>query len=227
MSGRNSERVAVVTASARSLPARTYPIDEAIGSNRTWTRSPSRSACASIVNAMTRSRTAQKKFGSKRTDVTVLHDRFYPLAIIEVKIGVKTLSDIAKDLLKVTDTIGALKPQCASRVRGAVVFQVHIAGSEWRYKVEHFAAAITTTENKLKTDLAEHGHKNSSYDFSFHPLQSENEGSTARDIEPDGDEYAWGEHGHATRYYAVLIKSKTPQPKAPRTIAELKVFTQS
>jgi hypothetical protein len=63
-----------------------------------------------IINATTKSITARKKLGSKRTDVMVLHQQFYPLAIIEVKIGVKTLRGIAKDLLKITDTIDALKP---------------------------------------------------------------------------------------------------------------------
>jgi hypothetical protein len=85
------------------------------------------------------------------------------------------------------------------------VFQVHIAGSENRYKLVHFVAASQATENKLKNKLAEYGRANSGYDFSFHALQSESEGYTTRDIEPDGDEYAWGEHGHSTRYYAVLI----------------------
>jgi hypothetical protein len=48
----------------------------------------------------------RKKFGSHRTDVAVLTVKCVLLAIIEVKIGVKTLNAIKKDLLKITDTAG-------------------------------------------------------------------------------------------------------------------------
>src|SRR5215510_4210384 len=45
-SGRSSERVAVLTASARSLPVLTYSIEDGSGSNVTCTRPPMRSASA-------------------------------------------------------------------------------------------------------------------------------------------------------------------------------------
>src|SRR5262249_18521805 len=45
-SGSASERVAVVTASARSLPALMYSIEEPAPLNITWTWSPSRSISA-------------------------------------------------------------------------------------------------------------------------------------------------------------------------------------
>ena len=120
------------------------------------------------------------------------------------------------------DIVDALKPEFASRVWGAAVFQVHIGGSEGRYEEDDFKDAIATTENTIKAGLVEHGQANSGYNFSFHPLQSKNEGYTARQLEPDGDELAWGQHGHATRYYAVLIKSKVIRPKPAKTIAEHK-----
>lgn len=173
-----------------------------------------------IVNEMVRrAGKPRKQFGSRRTDVAVLVSNFYPLAMIEVKIGVKTIRGIAEDLIKITDTIDALKPEFASRVWGAAVFQVHIGGSEGRYEEDDFKDAIATTENTIKAGLVEHGQANSGYNFSFHPLQSKNEGYTARQLEPDGDELAWGQHGHATRYYAVLIKSKVTRPKPAKTIA--------
>jgi hypothetical protein len=182
----------------------------------------------SILNAMTvrRTRDARKEFGSRRTDVAVLFNEMFPLAIIEVKIGVKTLRAIEKDLVKITDTIDALKPQYASRMLGAAVFQVHVAGSEERYTEEHFRAAIAAIEKTLGTGLAEHGEVYSGYDFSFHCLQPKNEGYTPRDIELDDDGYAWGQHGHATRYYAVLIKSRVSRPKPPTTFVELKAYMQ-
>src|SRR5262245_59929423 len=43
MSGSTSERIAVVTASARSLPALIYPIEETVVGNITWTCPASRS----------------------------------------------------------------------------------------------------------------------------------------------------------------------------------------
>ena len=46
MSGSASERVAVVTASARSLPALMYSIEEDMGANMTCTCPPSRSVSA-------------------------------------------------------------------------------------------------------------------------------------------------------------------------------------
>jgi hypothetical protein len=182
-----------------------------------------------FVNGLTMRRTgkALKKFGSKRTDVAVLLNELVPLAIIEVKIGVKTLKGIESDLLKITDTIDALKPQYASRVWGAAVFQVHIAGSKNRYKKAHFKAAIAGTEKTISTGLAAYGRMKSGYAFTFHQLQSKNEGYTARELEFDGEEHAWGQDGHATRYYAVLAKSKIARPRAPETILELKAYMGS
>jgi hypothetical protein len=46
MSGSTGERVEVVTASTRSLPALTYSIDEEMLANMTWTCPPSRSTSA-------------------------------------------------------------------------------------------------------------------------------------------------------------------------------------
>ena len=52
MSGSASERVAVVTASARSLPALMYSIDEGMLSNMTCTCPPIRSVSAGAVAAI-------------------------------------------------------------------------------------------------------------------------------------------------------------------------------
>ena len=139
---------------------------------------------------------ARRNFGSKRTDIAVLRNDYAPLAIIlaiiEVKIGVKTLRGIAKDLVKITYAIDALKPLYASGVWGASVFQVHISGSDARHTEQQFRDAIAATEKRLKADLADH------------------------------ERGYVGQHGQATRFYAVLIKSKISKPKLPRTFAELK-----
>ena len=52
MSGSASERVAVVTASARSLPALTYSIDDGIVAKSTCTCPPSRSVSAGRTAAI-------------------------------------------------------------------------------------------------------------------------------------------------------------------------------
>src|SRR5262245_45490969 len=49
MPGSTSERVAAVTASARSLPALIYPIDETVVKNTTWTCPASRSLNAATL----------------------------------------------------------------------------------------------------------------------------------------------------------------------------------
>jgi hypothetical protein len=182
-----------------------------------------------FANGMTmrRSGPPPKKLGSKRTDVALLHSGLFPLAMIEVKIGVKTIRGIETDLIKITDTIDALKPEYASGVWGAAVFQVHIPGSKGRYEEGHFMTSMAKTEATIKSGLAEHAKIHTGYDFGFHSLQSQEEGYTATTLEPDGDGFAWGQHGHATRYYSVLIKSKVPKPKPPQTIAELKAYSES
>ena len=126
------------------------------------------------------------------------------------------------------DTIGALKPEYASRVWGAAVFQVHIAGSKSRYKAAHFKMAIAETVEVIEGGLADHAKAHPNYIFCLHSLQAENGGYTAQELEPDGDgSFVYGRDGHATRYYVVLIKSKIPKPSQPKTVEELKVSSQT
>ncbi len=177
------------------------------------------------VNGMTMRKSGPpvKTFGSQSTDVAVLKDNLIPLAVIEVKIGVKTLNAIKGDILKITDTIRSLKPQYASRVRGASIFQVHVAGSTKRYKKEHLKAAIQQVEKSLRDELNAYGRKDADFRFSFRAFQTGDEGIVPREVEHDGDSSAWGQHGHATRFYAVLIRSKQSVPPAPHTLALLKL----
>jgi hypothetical protein len=178
-----------------------------------------------MVNGMTMRKSGPpvKTFGSQRTDVVILNDKFIPLAIIEVKIGVKTLNAIKGDLLKITDTIRSLKPQYASRVRGASIFQVHVAGSTKRYTEVHFKTAIERIEKLLRDEIEVYGRMAVDFHFSFRAFQTGDEGIVPREVEHDDDSSAWGQHGHATRYYAVLIRSKQSVPPAPHTLAQLKI----
>jgi hypothetical protein len=164
----------------------------------------------------------RKKFGSRRTDIAVLMSKVVPLAIIEVKIGVKTLNKIKGDLLKITDTIRSLKPQFAARVRGAVVFQVHVAGSVSRLHVRQLNHAVKKIEKSLRTSLRAYKKAHADFRFTLYPLQSGDEGIVATELEPDGNGLAWGREGHATRYYAVLVRSKQRAGGAPLTFRQLK-----
>ena len=53
--------------------------------------------------------------------------------------------------------------------------------------MEHFKAAIASTETTIKSGLLKHGGKYASYDFNLHSLQSEEDGYTKREIEYDDD----------------------------------------
>lgn len=182
-----------------------------------------------MVNGMTMRRSGPPvpKFGSRRTDVAVLKDQIIPRAIVEVKIGVKTLRGILEDLEKITDTIGAMKPQYAVNVWGAAVFQVHIAGGPRRYTEQHLRDAVEQVERTLQTQLKAYASLKNGFQFSFHPLQSDDAGIVPQELEPDGDGMAWGRHGHATRNYAVLIQSTELQPGPARTFEDLKALSRS
>jgi hypothetical protein len=113
-------------------------------------------------------------------------------------------------------------------VWGAAVFQVHIAGSKSRYEEAHFKTAIAETMKVIDEGLADHAKAQPNYIFRIHSLQAENEGYTPQELEPDGEgSFVWGQDGHATRYYAVLIKSKIAKPRLPQTIEDLKAYSQA
>jgi hypothetical protein len=152
----------------------------------------------------------RKSLGSCRTDIVVWQNEVIPLAIIEIKIGVKTLRKIADDPEKITGTIDMLKSQYSSRVVGASVFQVHVEGSDKRPDIPKLTAAIEKIEKKLGTALRDHEKAKPGFSFAMHPLQPANAGIVGQELEGDGDDLSWGVHGHATRFYAVLIRSTKP-----------------
>jgi hypothetical protein len=97
-----------------------------------------------------------------------------------------------------------------------------------RYEEAHFKTAIAETMKVIDEGLANHAKAHPNYNFRLHSLQSENEGYTPQELEPDGDGgFVWGQDGHATRYYTVFIKSKIAKPRLPQTIEELKAYSQT
>lgn len=177
-----------------------------------------------LVNGMVALKSARpfKVLKSMRTDVAILRDSLIPLAMVEVKIGVKTLRPLKADLKKITDTIAMMQAKYAAKVIGAAVFQVHIPGSRSRYYAEQFKAAAEKAEKGIETELTTYAAGYPEFRFTMHALQGANDGFVGRDLEPDGDSFAWGQHGHATRYHAILIRSPRPVPPPPKTIEDLK-----
>lgn len=164
-----------------------------------------------LVNGMTQNAAADRQsLGSCRTDIVVWQDEIIPLVMIEIKINVKTLNKISADLKKITGTINMLKSQYANCVIGASVFQVHVEGNDKRPDVPKLSAAIEKIERKLETALRDHEKAEPGFSFALHQLQPTNAGVVGRELEGDGGELSWGVHGHATRFYAVLIQSTRP-----------------
>lgn len=151
---------------------------------------------------------SRKFLGSKRTDIALTDSELIPLALIELKIGVKTLNKVRKDLHKISDTISLLKPKFAKRVIGAVVFQVHVAGSKKLTHFGDFKSAVEKIEKSLRDSLIQFSKGQPGFSYDMVPLQGKNQGIVPRDIEPedDGKTLVLGEHGHATRYYAMIIE---------------------
>lgn len=165
-----------------------------------------------FVNVRTGLKAAQprKVLRSKRTDVAIVADGLIPLALIEVKIRVKKLRAIKLDLDKIATTISLLKANFAAKVIGAVVFEVHIRGTRSRSYEADFKSAALAVESALKAELDIYAKSRQDFRFTIHPLQTDDGGIFEREIEGFGEDAAWGAHGHATRYHAIIIRSTRP-----------------
>jgi phage-related tail protein len=176
-----------------------------------------------LVNAMTarKGTNAALTLRSKRTDIAIA-DYNGLLALVELKIGVKKLRGIKLDLDKITTTINLLKARHAAKAIGAVVFQVHIPGTRSRSLRHHFQQVVDKVENALESELIKYAETRPGFTFKIHPLQDPTEGIVERELEIDGEEMAWGQEGHATRYHAILIRSTRPVPPTFGTFEDLK-----
>jgi hypothetical protein len=156
---------------------------------------------------------ARRKLGRKRTDVAVLKDGLIPLAIIEIKIGIRKFGRRLKDdLAKITTTIGMMRADYAANTIGAAVFQVHIPGSKNGFdSTAQLKAKAERVEKTLRADLMRYAKSQSDFEITMHPLQSPDGGIVATDVELDNDgEKTLGSPGHATRYHVVIIRSLRP-----------------
>lgn len=166
-------------------------------------------------------KTAWKKLGAKRTDIA-LSSGTKLLALIEVKIGARSLQRIKSDLDKITSTLAFMFPESARDVIGAVVFQVHISGGERLFYVEQLSPAIESLESNFARDLETYRNTRPGFSFHLEPLQGLDEGIVERDVETDSDgSQSWGQYGHVTRYYAIVIESVRPVQPRPDRLADL------
>lgn len=127
-----------------------------------------------LVNGMTALKgvTPRKELGAMRTDVAIVQDNLIPLALIEVKIGVKKLGRLKDDLDKITATIALMKARFAAQVIGAAVFQVHIPGTCARYSDHQFKTAAEEVETGLEAKVGSYASSRPDFSFSMHSLQS-------------------------------------------------------
>jgi hypothetical protein len=162
----------------------------------------------------------RKKLGSKRTDVALVQD-FVPLAMIEVKIGIRKLTGIKEDLKKIASSMRLMQVKFAKNVIGASVFQVHLDTTRYRYEEKHFREAIRKLESDLNSTLKTYGRYRPGFAFSMHSLQAPNEGFAEPEEDQDGDgELIIGRPRHVTRYYAILMRCT--RQKSPVILNELR-----
>lgn len=148
----------------------------------------------------------------KRTDIVLVNTKVIPIALIEVKIGVASLNGICVDLDKITDVFRRLNSTHASKLIGAVVFQVHIGAAKFRTTSQLLKTAIERKEKQIRSELSDYENRNSSFSFRMVARQGPDDGISAS----DEDNY-----GHATRYHAVVIRDRRV-PKRRNGLADLK-----
>lgn len=180
-----------------------------------------------LVNGMTAKKKTNpnKILGSRRTDVAIVSNGIVPRALIEVKIGVSKITRIKIDLDKITTTMNMMKAKYAKNNIGAAVFQTHIKRRKWLHK-NQFKEATEKLENKIKFELENYAKTKQDFAFTMHPLQGSNEGIAGRAIEGIGEDAAWAEYGHATRYHAILIRSMRTVSPPPQNFQQLKAQYQ-
>lgn len=177
-----------------------------------------------FVNAMTvrHDKSPKQLFGGQRTDVAVVFSGLIAIAMIEVKIGIGSrLNPLKKDLNKLARTLDALKAKYAAAVRAASVFQVYVKGRANEIGTERLERRVRKIEASLSKELSEFAKGWPDFTFQLAPLLEQNAGIVDTEVifEEDGSS-SLGAPGHATRYYAIIIRS-TRQSKVANSFKEL------
>lgn len=112
--------------------------------------------CKKVVNVLTSSASVavRKGFGKQRLDV-LIGEYLEPLALVEVKIGVRSARKLTSDADKILTTIGTLD-KVRTPVLGAVVYEVHVPGSGKIATTAQFVAKMTKLVSRIKSGLDAH-----------------------------------------------------------------------
>jgi hypothetical protein len=150
---------------------------------------------------------ARRTLKGKRTDVVVGH-RIAPDALIEVKIRISRYAGLATDLRKLRDTIDLMKPARQRAILGISLFQMHLKSTRSRFERAHFESDVRKFESRLRAELVAHGDLYKKYKLTLVDLMAHpTDGIVDQAIEEDSDGTPiLGEKGHATRYYAIVMK---------------------
>ena len=169
-----------------------------------------------LVNGLTRRKMwkPRMRIGGQRTDVVVLEAEIIPRVMVEVKIGVgATLTRIRRDLDKICNTLECIKATFALGVRAASLFQVHVPGRQNDIKVDRLQKKVAKIEKSLAEKLEVFAIRWPAFAFNLVSLQGSSGGYVATEIVyEDENNASLGRSGHATRYYAILIRSLRKQP---------------
>ena len=163
---------------------------------------------------------ARVALGSKRTDVAI-GDSLAPDAIVEVKIRISAIGGLVDDLDKLSSTIRFMKPIRQSKILAACVFETHIPATRKRWTREDFIGASKQLEKTLKTDLSIYAQQWPDFTFAICDLQDTSTYGIVNysvDLNEDGSKEISAD-GHATRYYAVLVKHKVHNQMAGTLVA--------
>jgi hypothetical protein len=141
----------------------------------------------------------------QRFDVVNLYAGL-PDFIIEVKIGVRSLNSIRKDLEKIIKFISSVQLQQAKGMLGASVFQTHYRARQ-RDSVPRTTKVISVIEESIRKSLSRFARGYPKFEFDWVELQQPGAGIYGDEVYEDVLEgRTLGAFGHATRYHAVLLR---------------------
>ena len=166
---------------------------------------------------------ARKALKGKRTDI-ILGDPLSVEAFIEVKIRIKSYKGIAGDLAKLRDTIDHMTPNRKRSVFGVVVFEMHLKSTKKRFNIKYFITDVRKFEKKFEADILRNRKNFPQYSLEIKDLMADKiDGIVDREIDEDIDGTPmWGDNGHATRYYAIIIKHNLHGTPPTSSFAEMK-----
>ena len=183
--------------------------------------------------------------GSQRFDVAVL-DAVLPMLMIEAKIRVRSLhGPVETDLGKLIDFLMYLKLECALKMLGASVFQVHVTvpmdpgelvehpsrkrrvrlKSPRRQCLAETRQRVNDLEITLKAELVAIAAARPGFEFCWVEFQGTNDRIHDDEIDWEGDGedalQVLGRPGYACRYHGILVRRLEDPPAPGRCVGPL------